>query len=33
MEPEAFLKLISTEPVLKKQYPRYQPYLERLEVR
>ena len=33
MEPEAFLKLIGTEPVLKKQYPRYQPYLEQLEVR
>lgn len=33
MEPEAFLKLISTEPVLEKQYPRYQPYLEQLEVR
>ena len=33
MEPEAFLKLIGTEPVLKKQYPRYQPYLEQPEVR
>ena len=33
MEPEAFLKLIGTEPVLKKQYLRYQPYLEQLEVR
>ena len=33
MEPAAFLKLISTEPVLQKQYPRYKPYLDQLEAR
>ena len=32
MEPKAFLKLISSEPVLKIQYPRYKPYLDQLEM-
>ena len=31
MEPAAFLRLIREEPVLKIQYPRYKPYLDRLE--
>ena len=31
-EPEAFLGLIPREPVLVKQYPRYKPYLDQLEI-
>ena len=31
MEPAAFLRLIREEPVLKIQYPRYKPYLDRLD--
>ena len=31
MDPGSFLRLISKEPILKVQYPRYKPYLDRLE--
>ncbi len=31
LEPSAFLRLIQEEPVLAIQYPRYKPYLDRLE--
>ena len=31
-EPEAFLSLIPNEPVLQKQYPRYKPYLDQLDI-
>lgn len=31
MAPEPFLRLIREEPVLKIQYPRYKPYLDRLD--
>ena len=31
-EPETFFGLIPKEPVLKKQYARYKPYLDQLEI-
>ena len=31
MAPEPFLRLIREEPVLKIQYPRYKPYLDRMD--
>ena len=30
MAPDSFLSLISEEPILKIQYPRYKPYLDRM---
>ena len=30
MAPDLFLRLISEEPILKIQYPRYKPYLDRV---
>ena len=30
MTPDSFLSLISEEPILKMQYPRYKPYLDQL---
>ncbi len=32
MKPASFLRLIREEPVLTKQYPRYKPYLDTLEI-